>query len=75
MAAAKTATLTFRIEPDLKEAVHTAAFNAHRYIANMIAVIVRDFCGRVGVEIQQPKESELRVVRKTTKTGARNASS
>ena len=53
MASAKTATLTFRIEPELKEAVRTAAVNEHRSIANMIAVMIRDYCGRVGVTIQE----------------------
>ena len=63
MASAKTATLTFRIEPELKEAVRAAAVNEHRSIANMIAVMIRDYCarqeiplgcGRVGVEIDEP---------------------
>jgi hypothetical protein len=53
MASAKTATLTFRIEPELKEAVRTAADNEHRSIANMIAVMIRDYCGRAGVEIKE----------------------
>ena len=52
MASAKTATLTFRIEPDLKEAVRTAAVNEHRSIANMIAVMIREHCARVGITIQ-----------------------
>lgn len=54
MASAKTATLTFRIEPEIKEAVRTAAAHEHRSIANMIAVMIRDYCGRVGVEIAEP---------------------
>ena len=54
MASAKTVTLTFRIEPELKEAVRAAAVNEHRSIANMIAVMIRDYCGRVGVEIDEP---------------------
>jgi hypothetical protein len=54
MASAKTATLTFRIEPELKEAVRLASVNEHRSIANMIAVMIRDYCGRVGVEIAEP---------------------
>jgi hypothetical protein len=53
MASAKTATLTFRIEPELKEAVRIASVNEHRSIANMIAVMIRDYCGRVGVEIDE----------------------
>lgn len=52
MSTAKTTTLTFRIEPSLKEAVCTAASNEHRSIANMIEVMIRDYCGRVGIPIQ-----------------------
>jgi len=55
MASAKTATLTFRIEPELKEAVRLASVNEHRSIANMIAVMIRDYCGRAGVEISEPQ--------------------
>jgi len=44
MATAKTTTLTFRIEPELKEALRTAAQNEHRSIANMVAVLIRDYC-------------------------------
>jgi len=54
MATAKTTTLTFRIEPNLKDAVRTAADHEHRSIANMIEVMIRDYCGRVGVAIQDP---------------------
>lgn len=57
MASAKTATLTFRIEPELKEAVRIASVNEHRSIANMIAVMIRDYCGRVGVEIAEPNNA------------------
>ena len=35
MATAKTTTLTFRIEPELKEALRTAAEREHRSIAKM----------------------------------------
>ena len=66
MASAKTATLTFRIEPYLKEAVCAAAVNEHRSIANMIAVMIRDYCGRVGVEIQAPEVQPPKVKRKAT---------
>jgi hypothetical protein len=66
MASAKTATLTFRIEPDLKEAVRTAAVNEHRSIANMIAVMIRDYCGRVGVEIVEHQVLPVKAARKVT---------
>ena len=51
MATTKTTTLTFRIEPGLKEAVRTAAELEHRSIANMIEMMIRDYCGRNGVPI------------------------
>lgn len=52
MATAKTTTLTFRIEPGLKEALRTAAEQEHRSIANMVEVMIRDYCGKVGVPIE-----------------------
>ena len=54
MATAKTTTLTFRIEPNLKEALCTAADRDHRSIANMVAVMIREHCARVGVTIHEP---------------------
>ncbi len=51
MATAKTTTLTFRIEPDLKEALRTAADREHRSIANMVEVMIRDYCGRNSIDI------------------------
>lgn len=53
MATAKTTTLTFRIEPGLKEALRTAADRDHRSIANMIEVMIRDYCGRSGITIPE----------------------
>ncbi len=58
MATAKTTTLTFRIEPELKEAVRIAAVNEHRSIANMIAVMIRDHCDRAGIAIATPLPSD-----------------
>lgn len=53
MATGKTSTLTFRIEPALKEALRTAAEREHRSIANMVEVMIRDYCGRTGVTIPE----------------------
>lgn len=55
MATTKTATLTFRIDPGVKEALRTAAQQEHRSIANMVEVLIRDYCGRNGIAIPQPK--------------------
>ena len=52
MSAAKTSTLTFRIDPALKEALCAAADTEHRSITNMVEVMIRDYCGRIGLPIQ-----------------------
>ena len=53
MASTKTTTLTFRIEPELKEALRTAANQDHRSIANMVAVLIREHCARNGIAIPE----------------------
>ncbi len=55
MATTKTTTLTFRIEPELKEALRTAAKQEHRSIANMVAVLIRDYCEQSGIPIEEPQ--------------------
>lgn len=57
MATAKTTTLTFRIEPGLKEALRAAAAREHRSIANMVEVLIRDWCGRNSIAI--PEQAAL----------------
>ncbi len=51
MAASKTCTLTLRIAPVLKEALHSAANREHRSIANMAEWLILDYYGRHGVVI------------------------
>ncbi|MFA5732624.1 MAG: hypothetical protein WCY91_08175 [Acidithiobacillus sp.] len=51
MATIKTATLTFRIDPGLKEALRIAADQEHRSIANMIEVLIRNYCEERGIAI------------------------
>jgi hypothetical protein len=53
MATAKTTTLTFRIAPNLKEALRTAAAREHRSIANMVEVLIRDYCGRNEIDLHE----------------------
>lgn len=57
MATAKSATLNFRIEPWLKEALRTAADREHPSIAKMVEVLRREYCERNGVTI--PEEGTL----------------
>lgn len=57
MATTKSATLTFRVDPGIKEAIRIAAAREHRSIANMVEVLIRDYCGRNGIAI--PKQGVL----------------
>ena len=59
MATAKTSTVTFRIEPELKEALRTAAEQEHRSIANMVAVLIRDHCKQTGIKLQKSQEKMI----------------
>ena len=66
MATEKTTTLTFRIEPNIKDALCTAADRDHRSIANMVAVMIREHCARVGIPIQD-KQVQASAQRDTNK--------
>ncbi|MBJ15955.1 MAG: hypothetical protein CMF38_04910 [Legionellaceae bacterium] len=44
MSSTKTATLTLRISPEMKQKLKSAADHEHRSIANMIEVLIRDYC-------------------------------
>jgi len=58
MTTAKTSTLTFRIEPELKEALRTAAQNEHRSIANMVAVLIRNYCAINEIPILESRNNK-----------------
>ncbi|PAU65910.1 hypothetical protein BZL41_04520 [Pseudomonas sp. PIC25] len=58
MAASKTATLTFRIDPGIKEALRAAASLEHRSIANMVEVMIRDYCEQRGIEVPLSAEAK-----------------
>ncbi|MCG8006856.1 MAG: hypothetical protein N0C81_04300 [Candidatus Thiodiazotropha lotti] len=58
MATAKTTTLTFRIEPELKAALRTAAQQEHRSIANMVEVLIRDYSKRNEIGISEQKANK-----------------
>jgi len=58
MATTKTATVTFRIDPAVKEALRTAAAREHRSIANMVEVLIRDYCEHNGIAIPTPNAAK-----------------
>lgn len=57
MATAKTTTLTFRIEPGLKEALREVANREHRSIANMVEVLIMDYCEKTGIPVEKPNQA------------------
>lgn len=56
MPAPKTAVLTLRIDPALKEALRTVAEQEHRSIANMIEVLIRHYCKEHGVVVSEQRD-------------------
>lgn len=50
MAKIKTETLSFRVEPHVKRALAAAAARERRSLANMIEVMVLEFCAARGIE-------------------------
>jgi len=60
MAKAKTTTLSFRIRPSLKDALRAAAMREHRSIANMVDVMILDYCGRSQHEREKPVSVKTR---------------
>lgn len=47
----KSATLTIRVDPRLKEALRVAAEIEHRSIANLIEVMIRSYCDQRAIAI------------------------
>lgn len=57
MVATKTATLNLRIDPVLKEALRIASIQDHRSIANMVEIMIREYCSKNSISI--PDQQEL----------------
>jgi len=64
MATNKTATLTFRVDPEVKEALRIAAQKDHRSIANMVEVLIRDHCERNDIAVQSSRGANKEEERK-----------
>ncbi len=54
MAETKSITLTVRIQPVVKAGLREVAEQERRSLANMIEVMIRDYCKRNGVVIKNP---------------------
>lgn len=51
MAAIKTVTMTVRLSPAIKKGLMAVAEQDHRSIANMVEIMILDYCGRNGITI------------------------
>lgn len=58
MAAVKTETITVRIEPAVKAGLKAVAEQERRSLANMVEVMIRDYCERSGIEISEPSTAD-----------------
>jgi hypothetical protein len=52
MAETKSTTLTVRILPEVKEGLRAAAEQDRRSLANMIEVMIRDYCTRASIPLE-----------------------
>lgn len=56
MTTSKTATLSLRIDPGVKEGLRIIAEQEHRSLANMIEVMIRGYCKQAGVTVPEQRE-------------------
>lgn len=49
----KSETITIRVAPAVKNALRAAASREHRSLANMVEVMIRDYCAREGVDVER----------------------
>ena len=57
MAETKSTTLTVRVHPSVKEGLKVVAEKERRSLANMIEVMIRDYCARAGVALEEKATS------------------
>jgi hypothetical protein len=59
MRSQKTEALTVRLAPDTKAALREAADHEHPSLANMLEIMIRDWCGRRGKKpLARPQSPE-----------------
>ncbi|MEW8339956.1 MAG: ribbon-helix-helix protein, CopG family [Candidatus Thiodiazotropha taylori] len=54
MAETKSTTLTVRVQPTVKKGLKAVAEKERRSQANMIEVMIRDYCDRSGITLEEP---------------------
>ncbi|MEW8266486.1 MAG: hypothetical protein AB2731_10115 [Candidatus Thiodiazotropha sp.] len=56
MAETKSTTLTVRVHPAVKEGLRAVAEKERRSLANMIEIMIRDYCERSEIPLKEPKQ-------------------
>ena len=56
----KTTTMNLRVDPAIKEAIREAAKRERRSIANMIELLIRQHCEKVGITIHEQQDLPLK---------------
>ena len=56
MAETKSTTLTVRVHPEVKAGLKMIAEQERRSLANMIEVMIRDYCAQAGVPVEGRKQ-------------------
>jgi hypothetical protein len=54
----KTATMTLRLDPEIKAAAEAAAMREHRSITNLIEVLILNHCESIGLSIKPDQKAE-----------------
>jgi predicted transcriptional regulator len=58
MAETKSTTLTVRVHPEVKEGLRAVAERERRSLANMIEVMIRDYCERADIPLSDKDVSK-----------------
>lgn len=51
----KAVTLNLRVDPAIRQAAKEAAAREHRSVANLIEVLIRERCARLGITIPEQR--------------------
>lgn len=56
----KTATITLRVEPQVKTIAELAAKQDHRSLTNLVEVLILNHCDKLGIKTSAPSHKEVK---------------
>lgn len=54
----KTATITLRVDPQIKTIAELAAKQDHRSLTNLVEVLILNHCDKTGIKTSNPSQKE-----------------